>query len=100
MKLYTQASIWVGKLNASFRRHGFAPADSALRCVAVWCSVLQRGAVVCGGVCVAVCCRACVCVVFMDLLLPTVLSVVLQCVAVCCNVLQCVLHCVLRSAVR
>ena len=60
---------------------------SALQCVAVCWSVLQRGTshIVCCSVLhsVAVCCS------------------VLQCVAVCCSVLQCVAECcsVLRCAV-
>jgi len=46
---------------------------SQVQCVAVCCSVLQRGAVCCSVLqCVAVCWS------------------VLQCVAVCCSVLQCV----------
>ena len=44
-----------------------------VRCVAVWCGVLQCVTVCCSVVqCVAVCCS------------------VVQCVAVCCSVLQCV----------
>ena len=58
-----------------------------LQCVAVCCSMLQRGAVWCSVLqCVAVC-----------NLLPNIvdhyadmLPSVLQCVAVCCSVLQCV----------
>jgi len=55
-------------------------------CVAVCCSVLQRGAVCCSmSQCVAVRCSALQCV--------AVCCAVLQCVAVCCSVLQRVAAC-------
>jgi len=67
------------------------------RCVAVWCSSVQFGAVCC-SVCVAVCGSVLQCVLHTSSRLMTCRSVavccsVVQCVAACCSALQRVAAC-------